>query len=517
MRTQRSLLNFAAGLASTALVLIVGLVATPFLLRWLGEDRFGAFRVTLDWFGYLALFELGLGEALWPLLARAAGRGDTKSVEHTLAAGIRAYLHVSLAKVLVGAGLTAAIVWLVPVGPELQADLRLASLVALIGVFISPLIPFRAVLEASQLGYRIHATLSIQYLVITALSLFLARAGWGITGQSISLVAGTLLSHAFFALEGLRRHPALLARVLKERPDAGTWTEIWKLNIPSWTINISGRISLMTDNIVVALILHPGRVVPFFITQRLILLAQARLQGIGDASWAALAELHAQGKRELFTQRVIELTGIVSVLGIAALVPIAAYNERFITLWVGSARYGGDLVTFVALADALLLAVFSLWSWCFTATGEIRKLSAAALVMAAINFAFSVTFTYAFGLAGPLLGTLLAYLSINTWFLPRALSHTFDIPVGKLLMAVALPWLAGLPYATAVWWVAHQHVSSLARTWEWIRLATEMSASAAVFLGFAWISLLSQGERDLWKQRFGEIRRMLVSEQAFLH
>ena len=95
MRTRRSILTFLAGELFAGVTIIAGLLATPPLLRWLGDERFGAFRVTSDWYGYLSLFELGLSGALLPLLARAIGLEDLVLIRQTLAAGVRAYFRAS--------------------------------------------------------------------------------------------------------------------------------------------------------------------------------------------------------------------------------------------------------------------------------------------------------------------------------------------------------------------------------------------------------------------------------------
>src|SRR4051812_5638077 len=115
------------------ITLVIGLLVTPLLLRWLGEERFGAFRVSLDWIGYLGLLELGLGAALPPLLARSLGQGNSDGIRNTLAAGLRAYFRITLLMLVAGLGLVAGIRFLVPVQPDQIVDLQRACAVALLG------------------------------------------------------------------------------------------------------------------------------------------------------------------------------------------------------------------------------------------------------------------------------------------------------------------------------------------------------------------------------------------------
>jgi hypothetical protein len=90
LRTRRSALNFVSGVLFSAVTLVVGFIATPLLLRWLGDERYGAFRAAGDWLSQLTILELGFAGALAPLLALALGRGDDSGVLGTLGEGIRA-------------------------------------------------------------------------------------------------------------------------------------------------------------------------------------------------------------------------------------------------------------------------------------------------------------------------------------------------------------------------------------------------------------------------------------------
>jgi len=90
MRTARAILNFIAQEFFTATTLLVGLFATPLLIRWLGANRFGAFETCLDWCGYVGLPSIGIAAALTPMFADALPTNDRPRIAATLAAGVRA-------------------------------------------------------------------------------------------------------------------------------------------------------------------------------------------------------------------------------------------------------------------------------------------------------------------------------------------------------------------------------------------------------------------------------------------
>ncbi|MBI4541911.1 MAG: polysaccharide biosynthesis C-terminal domain-containing protein [Gemmatimonadetes bacterium] len=496
VRTRRSALNFGTGVLLSAVSVALAFVATPLILRWLGTERFGALRAAGDWLGHLSILELGLGGALAPLLALAVGRGELPAVRHTMAEGIRAYALVSGATLVAGFLLTLAMTRLVPVGAALAPDLRRACLIGLIGLLMYPLLPFRSLVEGSQRSYVLNLLLLVQNLVITGGAVLLAWRGWGITGQFLALVAGQVVFHALLARDGLARFPGLLRAAVREPRDAQARREIRRLNVPTFVFNLCGRVGLLTDNIILALLLGPAKVVPLFLTQRLLALAQVQLAGVGNASWAALAELHALDRRDVFNARLLELTRLVAALSIATVVPIAAYNHHFVARWVGDGHFGGDLVTAVAAVNAYLVPLLSLWGWCFGGTGQVGVLVPVAVVGAALNLAASVIFTRWLGIAGPLLGTLVALLTTSAWYLPRQLRRSFGTELGALLRAVMMPLAWSAPVAAALVWVARAHEPP-----GWPALGAEMVGSALLLLAVWWLVVLSPADRAGYRAR----------------
>lgn len=495
-RTRLATWNYFSAVLFTVATVIVGLVSTPLLLNWLGEERFGALRVITEWYGYLLLLELGIGGALSPLLAKAVAQADTQSVRRILAAGTRAYLPVSLGIVAVGLGLAVVVNWLIPVSGLYVADLQRAFVIGLLSMLLLPLAPFRALAEASQRGYWINGVLILQSLLITGMSLLLAWRGWGLTGQMIAVVTGGLVFSIVVCANELRTYPRLLWSAISRRSEPHIQRELWSLNRAAVVINICGRVSFLTDSIIVATILGPIAVVPLFVTRRLAGLAEGQLHGVGNASWAALAELYAQGQLQVFNHRVVELTSLVTTLGVASMIPITAYNHHFVARWVGASHYGGNLVTVVAALNALLVSLASFWGWCFFCTGQVRRIVPVTIAGAVINFITSLVLTKTLGVVGPLLGTLVAMLATNIWYLPNLLYRVFDTPRRELIRAVIAPLAWGIPYAGVVWWVANAHEPQ-----GWLGLMAEMGAAGLLYLVMWWLFILSASKRTIWVER----------------
>lgn len=143
MRTRRSILSLVTSLLFMVVTMAGGLVTSPFLLKSLQPDRFGLFRTMTDLFGYLTLLEFGLSGALAPLLAGAMGREDKDAERRTMAAGMRAYVLVSILSLICGVLLSATITLWTSVPGGLEHEARVACLVYSLSLIWIGSIPFR--------------------------------------------------------------------------------------------------------------------------------------------------------------------------------------------------------------------------------------------------------------------------------------------------------------------------------------------------------------------------------------
>lgn len=499
-RTKRSIVNFGSIVAFQLLTMSIGIVCTPLLLKWLGDDRYGAFRAASDLTNYLNLLELGLSGSLMSLLAHAVGVGDSHYIYLTLVTGIKAYLKITLSIVLTGIGLGIFITHLVPVTDALVSDLQTGYWIGLLAILALPLSPFRLLADASQRSYFANIFLGLQSVVITSLSLLLAWLKWGISGQYLALILGTIVFQLIMCWDSIRRYPNLWSVWHDRKAQAPIEKQLWQLNKSTFILKLSGQLSLFTDNIIISYLLSPATVVPFFITQRLTALVQSQIQGIGNSSWAAMAELYAQEKYEQFNARTIELTRLVVIMSCALMTPIVAYNHYFVELWVGSDRFGGDGVTILAATNGLLLGILSLWGWLFAGTGQQAKLVRLNVISTIVNVLLSIICTRSFGIVGPLLGTFISFITINLWQLPLIMRSVFGTSVKSLFMAIVQPLLVGVPYGACVWVLAKNNPQ-----WGWIGLAIGVSFTLIGYIFLAWCLVLNRTEQEAWIARFKAI------------
>jgi len=247
------------------------------------------------------------------------------------------------------------------------------------------------------------------------------------------------------------------------------------------------------------MVLGPAAVVVFTVTQRLMLTACAQVQSLGGSTWAALAELHHQGRREQFNARLIQLTRLTALLGLTALVPLSAFNRAFVGLWVGPERYGGDGLGLATLMFAWLQSVAALWAWPLVTTGKVRLLIPPLLVGTAVNLGVSVAATSAFGVIGPALGSTAQYALVTSGWIALLLRREFGTQLRSLAAATFWPVLPAIPWAVGWYLIADAfppNELNLPGWGRWLVLACGMAAGAGGYALLACAFILPSNERQ---------------------
>lgn len=491
-RVRRAGWTFVSSLGGTLSGVAVALIATPLLLRHLGDERVGAYRAASEWIAYIALLDFGIAGSLQVAFARAIATGDRAGVAGSVRAGVRAGLILGALGLILGLGLVAAAPHLLrDASAEVTAELRIGLLFALLGMVWAALLAFRPLAEAGQRGHIVQIALALQAWVTAGLMIGSAVAGGGLAGQFLAVAAGGGVSALILARDGLRRYPEILGR-------APTIVLPVVFSGSMFAFNLLGRIGLHSDAIIVGATLGPSVVVAFAVTQRLLLLADAQVMALGAASWAGLAELDHSGRSELFNRRLIQLTRATGVFAFALIVPMAAAGRAFVSLWVGESRYGGDPLVAATAAYVWVHALAALWGWPLITTGRVRIVLPIYLVGIPLNVAISVGGALHWGVAGPALGSALSIALVWIPWLPLLLRREFGTPLRPLALAVLGPAALGVPCAAAFFAAARAYPVEALDAPEpvrWLALGGGMATVTIAYSALAWALILPREDR----------------------
>lgn len=505
-RSQRAMLTWVTNLLYTIVMLLTGFVVTPLLLKFLGADRIGASKAATDWFGYLMLADLGLGPALGVLMMKAQAKDDKREVAALARYALRLYFRLNIVLMPLAIILAWCLPYLINIPASLANELRFATMLGAVGLVFYPFGIFRAVLDTGQRSYLVICMLLIQSLLISTVGVLLAWRGLGLYSQTIAYIVGNgcfAIGVAILALRGLPRRDEC------PKPDVSL-RKLWSIGWPLAVNTLGNRINLMTDSIVIGNMFTSAHVATFVFTQRLIMTGGGQVNGLVNATWAALAELRSRGEHALFQARFLELVRLVISLGFTLTGTIAAYNVHFVRLWVGEAHYGesklsGDMLSIFTAVGVIIFGFVCLCAWFIDMQGDSRLRLKIGLLGSAINLGSSVLFAYFIGLPGVALGTVVGYLSTDAWNCPRIMCRHYGISPAALIRAVTRGVLYGLPWAVAIWFVAHgrspvffDHAS---KVWRWLGFGLELGIAGLAAVTYCWLVIFTQDERHLWLRR----------------
>lgn len=506
-RTRRSFYAVAASYLHTGVALISGLVATPLLLDWLGEHRLGLFRTGQQWLGYALLIGVGLDAGLAVHFARASAAQDRTATAAIFRAGVRAYFQVVLGSMLWCGILIAFAAPLFNLDqlPEatragLQQELKYGLVIALAGQSALLFSAFKPMTEADQRGYVTNICQALAALLSLGVSLLLASRGGGLVGQFFAFALTPATLGLLLGLHAVKRHPKLLCK-----PDGEPFRGIRSFDPAMLFVQACGRMSFISDSIVIALVMGPLMVVPYTVTVALAGLLGVVVNGIGNSTWAALANLHNSGLHDAFSHRLVQLTRFVSVFACALLVPVIAWNRDFVLAWVKEpGRYAGDALSTLVALSAILMATLTLWSWPLLMTGRVRKALPYFAVGLAVNLGVSVLATYWLGPVGPPLGAIANLGGIALWWCPRVIEREFGTSRWKLLGAAAGPWLLAVPYAVMLVCLAPQIALDSWFPLRIVRLSAIgvlLGLSALAYFAASWCFVMPAADRREWLNR----------------
>jgi O-antigen/teichoic acid export membrane protein len=98
--------GIALSYLSLAIINVVGILFTPYLINILGNHEYGVFSIVGGLMGMLSLINFGLGGTLVRFIAKYRGENDTKGIENLLALSL--LLFTALGVIMIITGLTVA-------------------------------------------------------------------------------------------------------------------------------------------------------------------------------------------------------------------------------------------------------------------------------------------------------------------------------------------------------------------------------------------------------------------------
>ncbi len=423
------------GYTYQALLMVVGVWLTPFLLGRVGQHDYGIWLIGLQVLAYLGLADIGVVALLPREVAYATGRAGGAATSAELPSIIGRTFRVVLYQTPLVGGI-AALIWLLYPTPA-----QYRGFLGLILVTFTLLFPFRvcrAVLEGLQdLQFQGRVQI-VSWLTGTGLTVALVLLGSGFYAMVIGWAFSQVLATAAFGYRLLSRFPQVLPRQRSHFLASGTGAYM-KSGLWASLTQVAQPLLNGSDILFVGKMLGPAAVVPYTCTGKLAFILGNQPQMLLEAALPGLSEVRAGRSKADLLRVATALTQVSLMISGAVVCVIVAANRGFVNWWVGPNLFSGQLISCLMALRILLRHCNTTTVYTMFSLGMERRLSILTLADGV------VTCVASFGLIawlGPIGGPLASILSVCIVCLPGNIAAVArEAEVSTLVLLRPLwPW-----------------------------------------------------------------------------
>jgi O-antigen/teichoic acid export membrane protein len=201
---------------------------------------------------------------------------------------------------------------------------------------------------------------------------------------------------------------------------------------------LGGILILQTDNIVIASTLGPKFVPNYQAVAKMITTLMGLSMMLVMTSMPLASQAYARNNicamMQLLNRNLRFTLSVMVVFGSF----LACFSDRVIQAWLGPNHFVGFPIVWVLLIVMALEAHHQVMAATTMSTGRIVFL-VPALIAGALNIAFSVLLARRYGLIGVVLGTMIAQVATNNWYVPWYTMRLFKIKLSELVRSVFTP------------------------------------------------------------------------------
>lgn len=320
------------GLAVATLVM---LLLTPYLVRVLGNERYGVYEMAKQVLAYVSIMALGAPGAVTRFASREIAAGNVVGLNRTLSAAMLFYMLVG------GVGIAAcglfglAAPTFFGVTASYAAETRILFLIVGCNFFLILLsLTYGGVL----MGYQRYDLLNVGNMLRdvgrAGLIVLLFTLGWAtLGGLSAALLGAYIVGVVFLRYAAGRLQPGLRISLRAVRAD--TALELMGFGLWNTLVQIGNVIMFATPAFIVAKLLGPDQVVfyavPAMMANRLLVV----VSGMANTLAPMAATTLVTGDREHFRRLLIDGTRAAAALCFPLGATLLVFSKPFLHLWLG--------------------------------------------------------------------------------------------------------------------------------------------------------------------------------------
>jgi len=479
----------------------------PFIVKSLGNARYGALALVAEIGGYYGMLDFGFRAAIAYLVATKLARKEEGELPTLLSSAFWVLVALGLVVLVVGATMTVLLPTLFRLHDvsAVEAQQTIAVVTVMLA-FHLPLELFSAVVNGCRrldLVQGVDAVLRI----LTSVAIWMTlSSGGGMVGIVSIQFAGRVVgwsTNLFFARQLLGSIPIRLKNV--SRPGLRA---VWDYGSKSFVTNLALTIIGRVDLIVIGATLNLS-LVTFYTIGRMLVDYMNQVVGMLSGSFTMhMTDLHGRANQDGLHALYTTGARLAALLSLPMAACLGLFGAAFIRLWQGPQFVTGpwtersDIILYLWIVAQLPRWVQGMSWQLLLATYRLKFLMWLEMSEAAVNLALSLILVRHFEIAGVALGTLIPSIIVHGFVLPWYVSTHLHVPFRRIVReSYARP-------AVVAALVALVGISSirLIGLETWVQFAAAAGVTAAVGAMTAFRIGLSPSERQ---ELVGRIRRLV--------
>ena len=384
-----------------AATLVVSFFLSPYLVRSLGDARYGVWVFVESILAYFTLFDLGIAACVVRFVARFHTSRDHLELNRLVSSCLVLFLGLGMVAFLLGFAIVPFVAPMMEKSGMAQTEIVGFALLMLGNLALTlPMSLFPAVLDGLE-KFAAKSAVHIVFLALrTTAMVVLMEHQPSLMGLGIILTISNLLENLTLAALAFSYLPGL--RFSLKLVDRATLKLVRGYSVDAFLAMVAGRVSVQSGAIVIGIFLSAPEITWFAIALRLVEFAKALVRSATTTLTPAISSLETAGDIPAIRKILLKGTRWVLYLILPIHLGLIVFGEAFLRIWMGSAEYAQHCYpALVILSATLSLSVAqSVATRILYGMGRLRLYARLALLEAVVNLGLSLLLVRSLGLQG---------------------------------------------------------------------------------------------------------------------
>ncbi len=343
--------NAIYNLFGWAIPVVVSFLAIPFIVKILGNDKYGILMLSEALIGYFAILDINLTQGSIRYIAEYHAKGHEKEVNEVFSFSFLIYAIIGIVgAILIFFSIDTIFLKILKIPQHLKGSARIVFYITAVGFLLNLIQSYLSSLPKSGHRFDISAKMEIVFSIgLTLLTVLILHMGSDIVGVSVLRIVILLMNTLvlYFVIKKILPYLNFKFSIRKE-----TVRKITTFSGYAFMSKIASTIGAYADKLIIGAVIGSAAVtlyaVPFMLVGRLIAISHRLSMGL----FPIASEMGSTGRLEDLKKIYRDLSRHIFFLNIAITTVLCLFSKQILQLWMGEefSQQTYIILIFIALA-----------------------------------------------------------------------------------------------------------------------------------------------------------------------